>query len=224
MTSSQERGKRLAGQRAAEYVDDGMRVGLGSGSTVHYTIEALGARKPEIRCVATSNRTHELATRLGLKVVAPDELGALDLAIDGADEVDRNLNLIKGGGGAHAREKIVQEMAARFIVVVDDSKLVEFLGRVALPVEALPFAPGIVEARVRELGATRITRRSELSANGNVLLDAQFPSVPEPALLARQLKTIPGIVEHGLFLADGVERVVVGGATGVQEIPASPNQ
>jgi ribose 5-phosphate isomerase A len=219
MTSRQEL-KEQAGRRAAEYVRDGMRVGLGTGSTVHYTILALGERRLRIRCVATSERTRALAGELGLGVVEPDELDGLDIAIDGADEVDPQLNLIKGGGGAHTREKIVAEMAERFIVVIDDSKLVDCLGAGALPLEVLPFAPGFVARRVKELGASRVTTRSELSDNGNPLLDAHFGLIRDPAALACRLDAIPGLVEHGLFLADRVERVIVAEAHGVREIEA----
>ena len=210
--------KRQAGRRAADYVEDGMRVGLGTGSTVHHTIVALGERKPDIICVATSERSRELAEGLGLRVVPPDRVGALDLAIDGADEVDPRLNLIKGGGGAHTREKIVAQMAARFIVVVDESKLVEQLGAFGVPLEVLPFAPEMAAARVRELGATEVTRRTEPSDNGNLLMDAAFPPIEDPAALAARLQEIPGLVEHGLFLSDCVERVIVAGPGGVREI------
>jgi ribose 5-phosphate isomerase A len=195
-----------------------MRVGLGTGSTVRYTILALAERKPAITCVATSERTRELAEGVGLRVRPPDQVGRLDLAIDGADEVDPALNLVKGGGGAHTREKIVAEMAARFVVVVDESKLVPQLGRCGLPLEVVEFAPGVVAERVRELGASRVTTRAERSDNGNLLLDAAFGRIEDPAALARALDAIPGLVEHGLFLADRVERVIVGGRDGVREI------
>jgi ribose 5-phosphate isomerase A len=218
MSAPGTRPKELAGRRAAEYVEDGMQVGLGTGSTVHYTILALGERKPDISCAPTSERTRELATRLGLRVLQPDEVGRLDLAIDGADEVDRHLNLIKGGGGAHTREKIVASMADRFIVVVDESKLVERLGAFGLPLEVLPFAPGIIAQRVRELGASRVTRRAERSDNGNVLLDADFGAIEDPPALAMRLSEIPGLVEHGIFPAAMVERVIVAGGDGVREV------
>lgn len=210
--------KRQAGRRAADYVEDGMRVGLGTGSTVQHTIVALGERKPDIICVATSERSRELAEGLGLRVVPPDQVGALDLAIDGADEVDPRLNLIKGGGGAHTREKIVAQMAARFIVVVDESKLVGQLGAFGVPLEVLPFAPEVVASRVRALGATEVTRRAEPSDNGNLLMDAALPLIDDPAALAARLQEIPGLVEHGLFLSDRVERVIVAGPGGVREI------
>src|SRR5262245_16215949 len=127
--------KEAAGRRAAAYVTDGMKVGLGTGSTVHFTIVALGERKPDIVCAATSERTRALATDLGVKVVPPDDLVELDIAIDGADEVDSRFNLIKGGGGAHTREKVIANMARRFIVVVDEAKLVDTLGAFGLPLE-----------------------------------------------------------------------------------------
>ncbi len=217
MSESMQQAKELAGRRAADYVEDGMRVGLGTGSTVHHTIVALGERKPRITCAATSERTRELATRLGLEVLEPDEIGRLDLAIDGADEVDPVFNLVKGGGGALTREQIVAAMADRFIVVVDESKLVEALGAFGLPIEALPFSPGVVAARVGELGASEVSRRADPSDNGNVLLDARFGSIDDPAGLAARLSAIPGLVEHGIFLRDMVERVVIAGADGVSE-------
>ena len=210
--------KEAAGRRAASVVRDGMKVGLGTGSTVHYTIVALGERHPDIVCVATSERTAALATELKLKVVTPDQVLALDVAIDGADEVDARLNLIKGGGGAHVREKIVANMAARFVVVVDETKVVETLGAFGLPLEVLPFAPAVVAAQVRALGATAVTTRAARSDNGNLLMDAAFGAIADPALLAARLAAIPGLVEHGLFLAPMVERVIVAGAGGVREM------
>ncbi len=216
--SRQDQAKEQAGRQAARYVEDGMRVGLGTGSTVHWTIVALGERRPDITCVATSLRTHELATSLGLSVLSPDEVGALEIAIDGADEVDAELNLIKGGGGAHLREKIVAQMSARFLVVVDESKVVERLGAFGLPLEVLPFAPGVVLDRVRALGAREIARREGLSDNQNLLFDADFGTIDDPAALAARLEAIPGLMEHGLFLGDQVERVLVAGTDGVREI------
>ncbi len=218
MSDARAAAKEQAGRRAADYVEDGMRVGLGTGSTVHFTIVALGERRLDITCVATSARTATLAAGLGLRVVPPDELLTLDIAIDGADEVDARFNLIKGGGGAHLREKIIAAMARRFVVVVDEAKLVDTLGAFALPLEVLPFAPAVAAAQVRGLGARTVTTRAARSDNGNLLMDAAFDRIDEPAALAAQLAAIPGIVEHGLFLASMVERVVVAGAAGVREL------
>jgi ribose 5-phosphate isomerase A len=209
--------KQEAGRHAATYVTDGMRVGLGTGSTVHWTIVELGDRRPDVTCTATSRATAELAASLGLRVVAPDDLGTLDIAIDGADEVAASFDLTKGGGGAHTREKVVAEMSPRFIVVVDESKLVEHLGGFGTPLEVLDFAPGVVAGRLRALGATAVTTRDRRSDNGNLLMDAAFGAIEDPAALARQLEQIPGIVEHGIFPARLVERVVVAG-DGVREL------
>lgn len=209
-----EAAKRAAGVHAADEVADGMRVGLGTGSTVHHTIVALGERQPDIVCTSTSLRTHELATSLGLRVVAPDELGHLDIAIDGADEVDPALNLTKGGGGAHTREKVVAAMADRFVVVVDESKLVDHLGPFGTPLEVLDFAPEVVAAAVVALGASGVTTREVRSDNGNLLLDAHFGDIEDPVALAAALAGIPGIVEHGIFPGTMVARVVVAGADG----------
>ena len=192
-----------------------MRVGLGTGTTVHWTIVALGARRlAELVCVATSSGTERLARSVGLRLVPPDDAGQLDLAVDGADEVDAHWNLVKGGGGALAREKVVAEMADRFVVVVDGSKVVTRLGAFGLPVEALAFAPGVVAARLRSLGATRVERRPEPSDNGNPLLRAYFGAIADPAELAAQLGGVPGVVEHGLFLGPTVSQVIVAHADG----------
>jgi ribose 5-phosphate isomerase A len=195
-----------------------MRVGLGTGSTVHWTILALGERRPAITCTATSVRTHDLAVSLGLTVVSPDEIGHLDIAIDGADEVDPALNLTKGGGAAHTREKIVASMADRFVVVVDETKLVDALGPFGTPLEVLDFAPGVVADAVVALGASSVTTRDERSDNGNLVADARFGTIADPVTLAAALASVPGIVEHGIFPGDMVERVVVAGADSTREL------
>lgn len=216
--SEQDREKELVGRHAATFVTDGMKVGLGTGSTVSWTVLELGERRPDIVCTATSTRTRHLATQRGLKVVTPDELGTLDVAIDGADEVDPDLNLTKGGGGALTREKIVSHMADRFIVVADHTKLVERLGAFGTPMEVLPFAPGVVARRLRALGAADVRIREGGSDNGNLLVDAHFGLVDDPASLAARLSAIPGIVEHGLFLAEQVHLVLVAKGDRVREI------
>lgn len=216
--SPQDLAKEAAGRHAAGYVTDGMRVGLGTGSTVHWTIVDLGERRPDIVCTATSVQTHDLATSFGLRVVTPDEIGALDIAIDGADEVDPSFNLTKGGGAAHTREKIVAAMSPRFIVVVDESKIVPALGPFGTPLEVLDFAPRVVATAVMSLGATAVTTRDRRSDNGNLVMDAQFGTIPDPVALAAALAATPGIVEHGIFPGSMVERVVVGGLNGVREL------
>lgn len=209
--------KEATGRHAATYVADGMRVGLGTGSTVHFTILDLGERAQaglDIVCTATSDRTERLAREVGLTVVAPDEIGALDLAIDGADEVDPDLNLTKGGGGAHTREKIVASMAPRFIVVVDESKVVDRLGPFGTPLEVLDFAPATVAGWVRDLGAAEVTTREDRSDSGNLLMDARFGAIEDPVALAARLSAVPGIVDHGIFPGHLVERVIIAGNDG----------
>ena len=210
--------KEQAGRHAAAYVTDGMRVGLGTGSTVHWTIVELGERRPDIVCTATSRQTEELARSFGLEVVTPDEIGGLDLAVDGADEVDPAFNLTKGGGGAHTREKIVKTMTRRIVVVVDETKLVPALGPFGTPLEVLDFAPGRVVAADEALGAHDVTTRPQRADSGNLLLDAHFGTIPDPVALGTALSAIPGLVEHGLFPGAMVERVVVAGAAGVSEL------
>jgi ribose 5-phosphate isomerase A len=211
--------KERAGRAAAELVEDGMRVGLGTGSTVHWTIMALGERGGDITCVATSTRTERLAREVGLRLLAPDDAGVLDVAIDGADEVDPNGNLIKGGGGALTREKVVAQMAERFVVVVDQTKVVPTLGAFGVPLEVLSFAPGIVAHRVRALGASAVERALDHSDNGNPLLLARFGLIADVAGLARELADVPGLIEHGLFLAATVHQVLVASPNGVSELP-----
>jgi ribose 5-phosphate isomerase A len=216
-----DQAKEAAGRAAAALVRPGQRVGLGTGSTVHWTVVALGERAHEldVTCVATSHRTAELAARLGLRLVTPDDAGRLDLTIDGADEVDPAANLTKGGGGAHTREKIVAAMSARFVVVVDSSKLVERLGPFGTPLEVLDFAPATVARAVRALGATRIERLGGRSDNGNLLLRAHFPPIADPPGLAVALQAVPGIVEHGIFPASMVDEVIVAGEQPVRRFP-----
>ncbi|HEY8059830.1 MAG TPA: ribose-5-phosphate isomerase RpiA [Acidimicrobiales bacterium] len=218
----QDEAKQAAGRAAAAVVEDGMRIGLGTGSTVRFALEALGDTGFDLTCVATSSSTEDLAGRVGLRLVAPDEAVRLDVTIDGADEVDAGLNLTKGGGGALTREKIVAAMAERFIVVADRSKVVPLLGPFGTPIEVLSFAPAVVADRLRNLGAASVERRDGLSDNGGVLLDAHFGEIDDPHTLAAELSAIPGVVEHGIFLADLVSSVVVADADGSIEILGQP--
>jgi ribose 5-phosphate isomerase A len=220
--SDAEDAKRVAGEAAAACVEDGMRVGLGTGSTVRYAIEALGRAGLDLVCVATSASTEALAADVGLRLVAPDEALRLDVTIDGADEVDDGLNLTKGGGGALTREKVVASMAERFVVVVDRSKVKPRLGPFGTPIEALDFAPAVVAEELMALGASSVDRRDRRSDNGGVLLDASFGEIEDPALLAAQLSAVPGLVDHGIFLADLVSTVVVADADGSIEVLGQP--
>jgi len=209
--------KEAVGRHAATLVTDGMRVGLGTGSTAYYAITALAERHADIRCIGTSEKTEALARERGLTVVDPAEVKELDLAIDGADEIDPVWNLIKGGGGALTREKVVAEMAREFVVVVDDSKPVECLGAFGLPFEVVDFAVAPVTRRLQALGARSVEEREQRSDNDNALLDANFGPITDPGGLAPKLAAIPGVIEHGIFPAELVGRVLVGGADGVTE-------
>ncbi len=218
VTQNIDEAKEQAGRHAAGYVADGMRVGLGTGSTVHFTILELGSLVQaglDIVCTSTSDQTTTLARSLGMQVVPPDQLGGLDIAIDGADEVDPLFNLTKGGGGAHTREKVIAEMTPRFIVVVDESKLVDRLGPFGTPLEVLDFAPGVVADQVRALGAHTVRTRHRRTDNGNLVLDADFGTIEDPVALGERLGRITGLVEHGLFPGSLVERVVIAGTGGV---------
>jgi ribose 5-phosphate isomerase A len=206
--------KRRAGERAADLVMDGMTVGLGTGSTAAFAIRAIARAVDaglDVRGVPTSFASRELARELSIPVVSLDDVETLDLAIDGADQVDAELNLIKGGGAAHTREKIIDAAADRFVVVADPSKTVETFDR-AVPLEVLPDARTTVAARIEELGGDSTLREATrkdgpvVTDNGNLVLDCEFGEIADPTRLAAQLAAIPGVVEHGLFvgLADEV--------------------
>lgn len=199
--------KQLAAEKAVEYVEDGMKVGLGTGSTAYWAIRKLGERVQQglkITAVATSRASEEQARELGIPLVAFGDVDHLDLTIDGADELDGRLQLIKGGGGALLREKIVAMGSTRMIVVADESKAVETLGKFPLPVEIVPFAWEWTVAELAKLGCKPELRRSgdELykTDNGNYIADCRFEAIASAPELAMSLQGIPGVVEHGLFI------------------------
>lgn len=217
---TQDEAKLLVGKRAVEFVKDGMAVGLGTGSTATLFIRELGKRvKAEglkIRCVASSEASHQLGLSLGMDVVTLNELPELDVYIDGADEVGPGLALIKGGGGALLREKIVASAAQRFIVVVDESKVVEHLGKFPLPVEVVKMALPIVQPRLEELGLHPRQRQANdgrgpyLTDEGNYILDCACGEIEDPEVLAAEIRGIVGVVEHGLFLGMASLALVAG--------------
>lgn len=219
-----ERMKQRACQRAAREVQDGMVLGLGTGSTVYYLLQELGRMVREglrITGVPTSVRTADLATQLAIPLTTLDDRPHLDLAVDGADEVDAHLNLVKGAGGALLREKIIAASAARFIVVVDASKVVTQLGeRYPLPVEVVPFGHTPAIRALEGLGARVTLRRGTdgqtwISDNGNYILDCRFGPIPDPVALQQELLTIPAVVDSGLFL-NMTEMAIVGQEEGVR--------
>jgi ribose 5-phosphate isomerase A len=204
--------KRAAARAAAELVQDGMRLGLGTGSTVAYLIEALGERElSDVRCAATSPATEQAARTLGLTVLGLDELGELDLAIDGADQVDGRGWLIKGGGAALTREKIVAAAARRFVVIVSAEKLVADL-HAPVPLELVPFAVQTTLAKVAPAELREVPR----SPDGGLIADYLGP-IEDPRALAQRLSATPGVVEHGLFEPELVSTILVAGEAGTTE-------
>jgi ribose 5-phosphate isomerase A len=201
--------KQRAGFRAAEFVEDGMRVGLGTGTTAYWMVERLGERVREglrVRCVPTSRRTEEQARSLGIPLVTLGEVGELDIAIDGADEIGPDLALIKGGGGALLREKLVASAARRFVVIADKSKRVEVLGRFPLPVEVVQFGWELTARRVASVVSVEPALRRDsdggpfVTDNGNFILDCRCGAIPDPTRMERELKSLKGVVESGLFV------------------------
>ncbi len=217
--------KELAGRAAARLVRDGEVVGLGTGSTAYFAVVALGERvKAGLKIVGipTSVATEEVARKVGVPLTTLDEHPEIDIIIDGADEIDPQLNLIKGGGGALLREKVVASVSKKMVVVADSAKLVPQLGKFPLPVEIIPFARAVVEKKLISLGATPKLRvksdgQTYVTDNGNHILDASFGRISDPASVARALSETPGVVEHGLFI--GIAKsALIGKGTSVEEL------
>jgi ribose 5-phosphate isomerase A len=207
--------KRAAGEAAAGMVRDGMVLGLGTGSTVAWTIKRIGEMVEEgmeVLGVPTSYQAQELAIAAGIPLTSLDQDPVLDLAIDGADEIAKDLTAIKGGGAAHAREKVVAASARWFVIVADSSKYVDSLSH-PVPVEVLPIARRLASRRIEELGGSPQIRQARMkdgpviTDNGNFVIDADFGTIKDPGGLAAQLSEIPGVVEHGIF--ENVDELVV---------------
>ncbi len=217
--------KRAAGEAAATLIEDGMVVGLGTGSTAKFAVEAIGTRVHaglKILGIPTSEQTAAQARSLGIPLGELTADRRVDLTIDGADEVDiHNLDLIKGRGGALLREKIVASVSDRFVIVVDESKLVERLGRSVLPVEVVPFGWESTAHKLRDLGAVPALRKSGgeafVSEGGHYILDCTLSGELSPVALGVALDGVVGVVEHGLFLGM-TSRVFAAGADGVREL------
>ena len=205
-----EQEKRAAAEAAVRFVKTDMKLGLGSGSTSHHFIKLLGERvrggEISVEAVASSKASEALARQVGIPLTELRRGLHLDLAVDGADEIAADLSLIKGGGGAHLREKVVAAAAAYFLVIGDSSKLVRHLGAFPVPVEVVPFAAPWVMDQIQEIGGNPVLRIDRASGElyttdqQNYILDCQFALIEQPAQLASALEKIPGIVAHGLFI------------------------
>lgn len=220
--STQDQLKKAVGEKAASLVKDGMKVGLGSGSTVYWLVRALGERiKQEglhIEGIPSSVLTGEWAKEFGVPLTDFATTKELDVTIDGSDEVDSNFQLIKGGGAALFREKIIAQAAKELIIIVDQSKMVEQLGAYALPVEILPFAWERTAYEIEKLGCVPVLRLKDgeplITDNGNYIVDCPFEKIEDPADLDKKLQTIVGVVETGLFI-DMANAVIIGSPEGV---------
>jgi ribose 5-phosphate isomerase A len=218
--------KRISGEAAAELVEAGMVVGLGTGSTAAWFVKALAARKLDIRGVPTSEATANLARELGIPLAALDDVKSIDLTVDGADEVGPGLSLIKGGGAALLREKLVWEASKRCVVIADAAKKVDHLGKFPLPIEVVRFGHVHTGHRLADIAAEfellpprlRMADRGiVVTDGGNVIYDLPSSVIAEPAALAAALKTVTGVVDHGLFL-DLADEALIGTDQGVVKL------
>lgn len=215
--------KKLAGEKATEYIKSGMVLGLGTGSTVEYTIRKIGELVKDglkITGIPTSSHTKKLAKECNIPTSDLEEHPSVDLTIDGADEVDQDFNLIKGGGGALTREKIVAYHSKKEIIVIDESKIVKRMGSlVPLPVEVVKFGWLPVKKNIEELGCTvelrKITDEPYITDNSNYILDCEFEKIEDPEKLEKDINNIPGVVENGLFI-DLANIIIVGCGQGVR--------
>jgi len=215
--------KKEAARASLKYVSDGQVVGLGTGSTATIAIRLLGERVRagmKIRGIPSSIASQDLAIQLGIPLTTFEEVQQIDVTIDGADEFDPALNLIKGGGGAMLREKIVAFASRQLIIVTDSSKQVPVLGKFPLPIEVIGFAEPLIAKKISDLGAKVVRREDKngkayVTDEGHHILDCHFGKIPDPSALARSLSDMPGIVEHGLFV--GMASVVVMAKSGSVE-------
>lgn len=200
--------KQAVARAGLNFIQDGQVVGLGSGSTSAFFIQFLGERVSaglQIRGIPTSMRAQQLAQKCGIRLATLDEIRTIDVDVDGADEFDPQFQLIKGGGGALLREKIVASVSTKFVVLADSSKQVPFLGKFPLPIEVIPFAETVLTQRISALGATVMLRKAKDGSayktdEGHHILDCHFGKIPDPGELAQTLSGMPGVVEHGLFI------------------------
>jgi ribose 5-phosphate isomerase A len=217
-----EQCKRAAADAALDYVAEGVVVGVGSGSTVGFFIEALGRVRQRVRgAVSSSERSTSLLRAQGIAVLSLDEVGSVPVYVDGADEIDPALRMIKGGGGALTREKIVAAAAKQFVCIVDRSKWVPVLGGYPLPVEVIPMAQGLVIEWFARLGARAQPRAGVVTDNGHVIVDVEGLHITDPRALESEINQWPGVVTVGLFARRGADVALVADPSGVTTVRAS---
>lgn len=216
-----EKLKQLAAEQAVEEVASGMIVGLGTGSTIYYALLALGEKVRnglDIIGIPTSKQTEDIATQQGISLSTLGEHPVIDLTIDGADEVNPTLDLIKGAGGALVREKIIAHASKRLVIIVDEGKLVERLGsNFPVPVEVVPFGWGSTQIALNQICQDSVLRRDFVSDNGNYILDCTFDGISDPVATELAINNLPGVVENGLFISR-TDQVIIGAASGIQTL------
>lgn len=211
--------KQAAAEAALAHVELGTVLGVGTGSTVNYFIDALAGIKSKIDgAVASSVASAERLKRHGIHVLDLNETGTLPLYVDGADEATKHLHLIKGGGGALTREKIVAQASEKFVCIADETKLVDVLGRFPLPVEVIPTARGLIARQVVKLGGEPVLREGFTTDNGNIILDVYNLKILNPVEVEERLNQIPGVVTNGLFARRPADLLILGGAEGIRTL------
>jgi ribose 5-phosphate isomerase A len=217
--STQTTGKQAAARAALEFVVEGRVLGVGTGTTVNFLIEELGNQRARIPgAVSSSNGSTERLKAAGIPVLDLNEVGAIDVYIDGADETNHQRQLIKGGGAALTREKIIAAASRRFICIADESKLVDTLGAFPLPVEVIPMARSYVSRELARLGGRPVWRETTVTDNGNHIIDVHDLRISEPLALENAINQIVGVVASGLFAARPADLVILGGPTGIRRI------
>lgn len=216
---TQDEKKKATGEAAVEYVKPGSIIGVGTGSTVNYFIDALEPIKEKIKgAVSSSDASTERLKALGIEVFDANEVGHLDIYVDGADEINKRNHMIKGGGAALTREKIVAAIADKFICIIDDTKHVDVLGEFPLPVEVIPMARSYVARELVKLGGDPCYRQGVVTDNGNVILDVHNLKIQDPKGLEDTINGIPGVVTVGLFANRGADIVLTGTDSGVKKV------
>ena len=216
---TQDELKALVGQAAVQHLVPGAVIGVGTGSTVNKFIDALAPMRDRIPgAVSSSEASSARLAALGIRVLDPNEVEGLPVYVDGADEIDHAGNMIKGGGAALTREKIVADMAARFVCIADESKLVQTLGRFPLPVEVIPMAAALVARRLRALGGEPVLRAGVVTDNGGHILDVRGLSITDPVAMEREINQWPGVVCVGIFARHRADVCLLGTSTGVRTL------